>query len=1030
MSSPLRRLRHITVFLATVCLVTTLLSLSVKTGAPTSPAEGAVAPHSSTQATGYDLVGSDGGVFVFHGGFYGSLPGLGIHVDNIVGIAPAANYGGYYLIGSDGGVFSFGDTVYEGSLPGLGIHVNDVVGIVPSSDDKGYFLVGADGGVFSFGDTAYEGSLPGVGIHVDDVVGIAATPNNTGYWVLQANGQVTAFGNAPNVAQLSPLPEASGATRYVAIASTSDGRGYWAVNNLGAVFAVGDAHWLGNVAYNPSSLVSIVPTGDNAGYWIVGSNGAIFAMGDASSYGSLLALGVVPNHPIVGAAPTIASPTPAPPPPTTPVTPTKTATSATPTTEPSPAFTTVGNTCGAVGSCSANGNPVGNEFGGVPETVAELAVSSDGVALSSAAWEENSHAINTYAPGTGHPEGMATGNNGPPAANGNGVYGLAMDSAYIYAASGDGDVTRLSRADWLDPVNEGAPDYGTNNTAYYTGVGPLVVDAAGNPLLGETLCDGNLFVTDSNGALAGVGLSPSTTEIKEVPTSLSGVTETWSAPGASVLTCDREGDIWALVENPAGTADGLERFTDTGSLVTSFTLPASVIAQGVAASPSSDELLVPDNGVDQDYKWFNYSGTQTGQVGVTGGYLQGSDPGLIGPDRFVGPRSVAIDGSGNIYTAENCFPGVAQSVTGVTSGPCAIITEYQPDGTTVVWSDYDTNTFGGNGEPSNDGSTFYDRDFEFTWNGSSYQPYAFTVDPWANPSDPRVSNMSQIGGASDMPPYGAGTYEWEADGHRYQATISLTTLVVYEQEPNSEIMAPVVSTLPGPYTPDSYTGLFVDVGRGNIWGVTKGPVGGNNVVEYPLTSYASNGAPEYGSPISYGLPPGLVDVRRVDVEGNSIYVSGFSASDTDSSSAWGNWQSIGMTLIKFNSLPTTSAWPAAAWTTDPIYTLPSEDTNEFPEPFSFAVNDSGGLVGVAMLYGPSTMPGVLYPSGEVREYSTSSGALVQTLNPPLPGAYVVEGDLDGQNDIVAKGGCFWIEDDWYTRIIGSCSSPQADNYGS
>ena len=51
---------------------------------------------------------------------------------------------------------------------------------------------------------------------------------------------------------------------------------------------------------------------------------------------------------------------------------------------PSPAITAVGNTCGAVGSCSANGNPVGNTFGGVPETVAELAVSSDGVALSSA----------------------------------------------------------------------------------------------------------------------------------------------------------------------------------------------------------------------------------------------------------------------------------------------------------------------------------------------------------------------------------------------------------------------------------------------------------------------------------------------------------------------------------------------------------------------------------------------------------------------------------------------------------------------
>ena len=89
------------------------------------------------------------------------------------------------------------------------------------------------------------------------------------------------------------------------------------MNNFGQVFAVGDAHWLGNSSYNPSSLVSIVPTGDNAGYWIVGSNGAIFGLGDAASYGSLPALGIVPNLPIVGAAPTVTSSPPPVPPPTT-----------------------------------------------------------------------------------------------------------------------------------------------------------------------------------------------------------------------------------------------------------------------------------------------------------------------------------------------------------------------------------------------------------------------------------------------------------------------------------------------------------------------------------------------------------------------------------------------------------------------------------------------------------------------------------------------------------------------------------------
>jgi hypothetical protein len=35
---------------------------------------------------------------------------------------------GFWLFGKDGGVFSYGDAPYEGSLPGLGIHVTDIVG--------------------------------------------------------------------------------------------------------------------------------------------------------------------------------------------------------------------------------------------------------------------------------------------------------------------------------------------------------------------------------------------------------------------------------------------------------------------------------------------------------------------------------------------------------------------------------------------------------------------------------------------------------------------------------------------------------------------------------------------------------------------------------------------------------------------------------------------------------------------------------------------------------------------------------------
>ena len=47
----------------------------------------------TTTASGYDMVGSDGGVFVFGlaGGFFGSLPGLSIHVSNVVGMVKSSD---------------------------------------------------------------------------------------------------------------------------------------------------------------------------------------------------------------------------------------------------------------------------------------------------------------------------------------------------------------------------------------------------------------------------------------------------------------------------------------------------------------------------------------------------------------------------------------------------------------------------------------------------------------------------------------------------------------------------------------------------------------------------------------------------------------------------------------------------------------------------------------------------------------------------------------------------------------------------
>ena len=111
-------------------------------------------PTSPGSSSGYDLVGRDGGVFVFADrGAVSSARFRGSTSMFRTSWAwwPPPMISGYFLVGSDGGVFAFGDAPFQGSLPGERVHINNVVGIVPTANDRGYFLVGSDGGVFTFG---------------------------------------------------------------------------------------------------------------------------------------------------------------------------------------------------------------------------------------------------------------------------------------------------------------------------------------------------------------------------------------------------------------------------------------------------------------------------------------------------------------------------------------------------------------------------------------------------------------------------------------------------------------------------------------------------------------------------------------------------------------------------------------------------------------------------------------------------------------------------------------------------------------
>lgn len=659
---------------------------------------------------------------------------------------------------------------------------------------------------------------------------------------------------------------------------------------------------------------------------------------------------------------------------------------------------------------------LGNSFSSgvadsVPHSVMELAVSKDGVAVSGSSWEEYNHDARLFAPESGQVLGPFT-----PTRNTGGIYGVAIDAHYVYAISGL-SVYRFSRARWMNPGNRGWFDDGSN-----TGVRPLAVDSSGTGrLMGLAECDGELFVSDpGDGRSLGDNgqVSPDSAQIKVIGPNLTRVIRVWNVPRARSVACDRQGDIWVLQQGVAGgPRPQVERFTPSGRLLASFVLPG--YPTGLAADPTSNSIVVPDNGPDQDFKRFDYGGRLIGTIGVKHGYLAGPDPGVVGPDRFVGPRAVAIDGAGNIYTAESGLPGVGQKAWS-DMGPMAIITKFRPDGHTVVWRDYGLE-FADVGEPSSNGSRFYDRHWEYKLDSRGrYEPYAYTVDPFRYPSDDRV------GHAGDD--YGASTRVIDLHGHRY---LTMTNTPAHQFEiyiMRGDIAQPVVwfdsdarintnghtvdvSSNPRLPTNNGSEDWWMD-SSGDIWSVG----GLHGIWRYKLQGFAANGAPRYNfrHVARYPFPPELSQPRRIEVFGKIIYVSGFASSDPDPQKDWDGWKSIGRHLLKFDSLPTASGWPVPVWEDNFSYGTGS-GSGETPEatgyPTSFAAAD--GAVAVAWLFSPRT------DQGRIDVLAASDGATEKSLSPPVPSLGKV-GWLDMEQSIEAQSGLVWAEDDWQSKIYRVC----------
>ncbi len=248
-------------------------------------------------AQGYWMIASDGGIFNYNAGFYGSMGGKPLNKP-IVGLAHTPGNQGYWEVASDGGIFSFGDAGFHGSMGGKALNA-PVVDIASTPDGKGYMEVASDGGVFTFGDAGFYGSMGGQPLN-KPIVGIAITPDGRGYWEVASDGGIFSFGDAGYYGSEGGKPLNK---PIVGIAAATDGAGYDEVASDGGIFNFGSAHFFGSAGslHLNAPVVGIAAAPDNHGYWTFASDGGVFNYGTGSQFkGSAGSLHL--DKPVVGGA--------------------------------------------------------------------------------------------------------------------------------------------------------------------------------------------------------------------------------------------------------------------------------------------------------------------------------------------------------------------------------------------------------------------------------------------------------------------------------------------------------------------------------------------------------------------------------------------------------------------------------------------------------------------------------------------------------------------------------------------------------
>jgi hypothetical protein len=240
-------------------------------------------------ASGYRVLGIDGGVFAFGSApFSGSMAGR-LNGAAAIALAATKTGNGYYVLASDGGIFTFGDAQFYGSMGGQPLNA-PIIGLATTPTGQGYWLLAQDGGVFSFGDAQFYGSTGAMRLNAP-IISMAATRTGRGYWLLAADGGVFSFGDAQ-------FYGSTGGMRLnapiLSMATAPTGNGYWLIGRDGGVFSF-NVPFYGSIPgvglCNPPTGTQVRPTRTGGGYYVLAADGGVYTFGDAPFLGAAPGLG-------------------------------------------------------------------------------------------------------------------------------------------------------------------------------------------------------------------------------------------------------------------------------------------------------------------------------------------------------------------------------------------------------------------------------------------------------------------------------------------------------------------------------------------------------------------------------------------------------------------------------------------------------------------------------------------------------------------------------------------------------------------